>query len=563
MSARHLGSRAAIAVLGALLAACAPPSTLRARGMADAQSTEAVLREALRPRRVALFVGIDRYDDPAFAPLQHARDDATALAQALRQPDAGFDEVVVLASETGTTRGEVLEALRHLSATLRRDDELVVFFAGHGTRAPVGGELHRFVLTTDARTSDLVGTAIDLEALLSFVLDLPPLRKGIVVDSCFDGGGRSVVRPGLDTGEPAPEPVDRRELRLGPGDAEMFATTPGRPSLESDSLGHGIYTWYLLEALGWGFQEADRDGDGLLTLWEAHDHARGAVIAHTKGQQVPEAIVRTVGEADVVLRGRPHERTLRDRALVYLYPENDHPLSGATVEIDGRTRGALPGTVPIDAGRHELALLAPDGRVLTSGWVQVGAGRAYRADTLAERVQGELGTVGTRAFAVAAPGFAALGDAGAGVEISVDARVAPREARGLVVGGRLGLGAGVGALEGFGPRSLLTTGVDVAWQGDHQHLRWRLGWGLSAWWLPPRATEVDAVLQDDPYASPARAGWILGAMGPRVELAWMLSPRWGLVVHGMAEGTALRLAADAPAAFVPIVGGGLGVRAGW
>src|SRR5690606_38217909 len=136
------------------------------------------------------------------------------------------------------------------------------------------------------------------------------------------------------------------------------------------------------------------------------------------------------------------DRRRRDAALLYLYADPEHPLSGATLTIDGRTRGALPGTVPVDPGRHQLTVRTAEGHVLVDGYVDVDGGRAYRVDQLVSRVQGEHGGFETRAIVVAMPGLqGALGELAGGVELGVDGRPAPLTARGLVLGGRVALAA--------------------------------------------------------------------------------------------------------------------------
>lgn len=543
----------------ALLSGCAPHATMRTRGLSEPVSTDAVLREALDPRRVALVIGNDLYTDPAFPDLRHAVDDAQAIADVLRQPDAGFDDVVLLASDTGVTRMQILDAMRRLSGMVHRDDEMVVYFAGHGTRLPVEGVPHRFLLPSDASPTNLVATAIDLEALLSFVLALPPLRKGVIVDACFDGGGRSVARPGASAAEQDGQAArDVRVAQLGPGDVEVFSTTPGRPSLEDDSLRHGVYTWYLLQALSWGFHDADRDGDGVLTLWEAHDRARGEVIAHTNGAQVPEAILRTVGEADIVLRGKPDARRAHDAALLYLYPSSDSAFAGASVFIDGRARGVLPGTVPVEPGRHALTVVDVRGHTVADGYVEVDGGRAYRVDQLTSRIERDRGGVDVRSLVVAAPGLEpAMGTAALGLEIAVDVRPAPLKVRPLVLGARFALASGIGGQGTVGARPMVAGGLDLGAQGDADWLRWRTTWGLTGWWLPPQTSDRLA----EPLSAPALAGWRFVSTGPRVSLGAQVGEAWTVELMGGAEGTLLQLVPDEPARFVPVVVGGLGVRA--
>ncbi len=543
--------------LTALSLACAHTApVLRSRGLTEAVSTTDALREALAPRRVALLVGIDTYDDPAFEDLHHAVDDAEAVAALLRRKESGFDEVVVLAGAEGTTRTALFDAIRRTAAGLRRDDELVVYFAGHGVRAEVGGS-RRFLLPSDASTIDLVGTAIDVDAFVGFLTSLAPLRTGIIVDACFDGGGRS-ARPPAGPGQPAAPIEDRRTAELGPGDIQVYATTPGRPSLEDDTVGHGVYSWYLLEAMSWGFREADADRDGLLTLWEAHDHARGRVVTHTSGAQVPEAILRTVGEADVVLVGSSTVREARESALLYLYVADDHPLHGATLRIDGRARGALPGTIPVEPGRHAVTVIDSGGVVVADGYIEVGEGRAYRVDGLVTKVQQERGDVAVRVVGLAHPGLGdALGAGGGGLEVSVTRRLAPRVAPGLVLGGRAVIGTSVGVAGGLGARPVLTGGLALGWQGDKNHLQWRVGWTASAWWIPAR----DAGALSDPLDDPDRAGWAFFGTGPQVVLGGVVGRGWSVDATVLLEGTGVQTSASTPPAFVPLLTLGIGARA--
>ena len=64
--------RLALAAL-VLLAACVP-APIRDKGLEPSLSTAAALARALEPRRVALVVGVDAYDDPLFPDLRHAGD---------------------------------------------------------------------------------------------------------------------------------------------------------------------------------------------------------------------------------------------------------------------------------------------------------------------------------------------------------------------------------------------------------------------------------------------------------------------------------------------------------
>ena len=538
-----------------LLVGCAGRRTpaLRAKGLEPAQSTADALNAALEPRRIAILAGVDTYDDPAFPDLEHARTDATALAEVFESPrGGGFDEVVLLEDPT---RQGLLDALKLLEGRIRRTDVVVVYFSGHGTRVPGDDGWRRFLLGKDSRPSDLEASAIDLDVLLDWFSGLSPARKSLIVDACFNGDGKSAVRPAHRAREGGGAEASLvRRASLDAGEALLFATTPGRPSLEDDALGHGVYTYYLLEALGWGFSEADRDADRVVTAWEAHDHARAKTLAHTDGVQVPEAALRVVGMADVVLAGEPERRRTRERALVYLYAGTNHALSGSELVVDGRAKGALPGTVPLEPGRHHLALRSPDGAVLAEGYATLADGHAYRADDLARLVDGPRFGVTVRPVFVTSPPFrSALGAGAVGLEMGVWRRDDDPPGRNQVAGVSLGIAnspsrpleADGGTARGFG---WLT--IEGGWQNDWRRLRMRATWTLSGVLIPPSFPD-GRPLDPQPGEVPAQAGWVFGTTGPSVQAGWVLSEVWS--VHAMARPTLTAIDPDGA--------GGRGVRA--
>lgn len=542
----------------ALLVGCVPHAPVQhPRGLEPARSTSDALNAALNPRRVALLVGVDAYDDATFPALAHAGHDADLLAGVLQDPAAGgFDEVTLLAA--GPTRAAVLDALRALRRDLRREDVLLVYFSGHGTQVPDGDQAKRFLLQRDSRASDLETSALELEALQSWFSALAPARKVLIVDACFSGDGKSVVRPSTRQISD-PETLTPSAASLGPGEAHLFATSPGRPALEDDGLGHGVYSYYLIEALSWAFQDADRDHDGVVTAWEAHDHARVHTLDRTGGVQVPEAAFRVVGTADLVLVGRPRERKRRDQSLVYLYPPPSHPLSGATLTVDGRPRGQLPGTVAIPPGRHHLSLSDASGELVAQGHLTLASGRPYRAEELQRLLRGPSLGLGIRPALGLAPAFTeALPTGAGGLELHGYLRDDTDPGRGLYVGGHLGM---LGGARPVGSRSdgraLASAAVEIGAQQDWRMLRGRAGWTLGGVWMPPDHAGLDHEAQLDPYDIPDRAGWIFATTGPTAALGVVANETWSLVLQGRAGATLLDL--DGDGASAPIFWGTVGL----
>ena len=87
----------------------------------------------------------------------------------------------------------------------------------------------------------------------------------------------------------------------------LAASDWGETAREDAKLENDIYTHFFVEALRIG---ADRNGDGAVTVSEAHDYARRMTYEYTNGRQRPSAETAEVGADPIVLVGR----VLRRRA---------------------------------------------------------------------------------------------------------------------------------------------------------------------------------------------------------------------------------------------------------
>jgi len=550
--------------LSLLIGACAARQEVRDKGFSDALSTQAALSRTLEPQRHALLIGVDHYRDPVFGDLRHAAHDAEALRDVLADPKGGgFDSVEVLSGEA--SRAEIFAALQAMSAQLRREDTAVFYFSGHGTRVPDSDAWRRFLLTSDSRAAHLEVSAIDLAELQAFFSELPATRKALIVDACFNGDGKSVVRP--DALGTSLEDGDLLETRyaLSPGEAHLFATTAGRPSRESDKLGHGVYTYYLLEAMSWGFDEADVDRDQVVTAWEAHDFARSRTLRFTENTQVPEAALRVTGEGDLILAGDRDQRRRREKALVYLYASNSHRYTNTDLVVDGRVRGALPGTVSVAPGRHRIELRDPDGNVLVDGYMSLAAERAYTVEDIQRVANGPARAMSIQPTTLAsAPMRTSLGPGVIGLEISALQRVNTGPNRGFFTGWTLG-GGGTPARtidNTTAPRSVVWAGANFGYQSDLRRIRYRLGWGLSGIFLPsswPDGRPSDAFQLAD---YPEQAGWLLFATGPSTAVGWVISESWTLIARPQAHFAVLDLDGGG-ARPIPWLSLGIGPEISW
>jgi hypothetical protein len=127
----------------------------------------------------------------------------------------------------------------------------------------------------------------------------------------------------------------------------LAASDWGETALEDARLENDIYTHFLVEALRVG---ADRNGDGAITVSEAHDYARRMTYEYTQGRQRPTAETSEVGADPIVLVGQVRRK---GRPELFSYAP---ALDGFTVRVNGKPLADFPGGVALDAGRHRVQI---------------------------------------------------------------------------------------------------------------------------------------------------------------------------------------------------------------
>ncbi|MEC7524168.1 MAG: hypothetical protein VYE22_30080 [Myxococcota bacterium] len=185
-------------------------------------------------------------------------------------------------------------------AVLADESPLLVYLAGHG----LGGEEPRDSRLLTWGAGDL--WVEDLAAVLDAAPHHRPVR--LVVTSCYAGGFADLAFTGAD-------------LEQGPAESDrcgFFATTWDRVASGCDpdpdrgaQEGYGIL---FLEALG-GAAE-DLDGDGRLSLLEAHSHARMRAGSFDVPVTTSEVFLRAAVDPDEAPEDAPPPPMPEERAVV-------------------------------------------------------------------------------------------------------------------------------------------------------------------------------------------------------------------------------------------------------
>ncbi len=228
----------------------------------------------------AVVVGINAYQH--VPNLTYATADAKSMADLFSKK--GFK--VTALYDGAATRKAILHALGdQLPADVGEQDQVVIFFAGHGeTRKYGAGNTMGYLLPVDAEANALSGTAIDMGLIQSLAQALPAKQILFLIDSCYGGIAGQRFRSLSPTAESYLKLITREKGRqlLTAGGADQQA-------VESPTWGHSAFTYYLLEGLGKGLADLNEDGviptSELYTYLDQRVYAAAHLLGHTQRPQ--------------------------------------------------------------------------------------------------------------------------------------------------------------------------------------------------------------------------------------------------------------------------------------
>lgn len=227
-----------------------------------------------------LAIGVSRYQQASIN-LQFADADARAVAEALqRQADGPLYRAVrsaVLTNEQ-VTRESMLDGMERFLGQARPNDVVVIFIAGHAVLDRASGSY--YFLPFPITAQNLVSAGLRMSDFDEMVRIIRRRVRGVVVmlDTCHAGA--------LQLGAPDVVAMDEPGARLSAGEGFFLlaATKPGEQSQEQSALGHGAFTYALLDGLRGA---ADADKDGLLSVADLFSYVAREVPRLTGGAQHP------------------------------------------------------------------------------------------------------------------------------------------------------------------------------------------------------------------------------------------------------------------------------------
>lgn len=272
----------------------------------------------------ALIIGNDNYNDPEkrWPSLKTAVNDARAVKQLLQQ-NYGFRDITFLQD---ATRSEVLHALADLSHRVLPNDNVLLYYAGHGYLDPetkkgywVPVDAQGLDQTTFLRNSTIRDEMNTIAARAKHTL--------LISDSCFSG---TLLRSGT-RGINTDTDLQRYYSKVAEKKSVQIITAGGVEFVDDNyqQSGHSPFTYFLVN-------ELKSNEHPLVTASEVSSNVEKAVA--NNADQIPESgVLQGAGDElgefifirlNVDVKGIPRDRV---KVQVHVNP-SDQDGAGKTIE---------------------------------------------------------------------------------------------------------------------------------------------------------------------------------------------------------------------------------------
>jgi hypothetical protein len=191
---------------------------------------------------VALVIGINSYSG-YWPKLKNAVNDAKGVADILKK-EYIFNDIYTLFDEQAT-RKNILEKLDWLSRNLTKDDNLLIFYSGHGQYNKILNK--GFWVPADADANS-VADYISNSDLKTFIGGIPSKHTLLITDACFAG---DIFRGApTQTMQFDPNNMERYYKEVYNKQSRDALTSGGvEEVMDSGKNNHSIFTYYLIKTL--------------------------------------------------------------------------------------------------------------------------------------------------------------------------------------------------------------------------------------------------------------------------------------------------------------------------
>ncbi|MBE9227168.1 caspase family protein [Phormidium sp. LEGE 05292] len=309
-----------------------------------------------------LLVGVNKYQDSSFPPLEYSALDCQGLSEALTEATQAFPqkEVIIyhdLAAQSATVE-TVFKSLNYISQTANSQDTVLFYFSGHGLLEPQSQQA--FLCFQDTQKDDLVNTGLSLADLLDIFGNCAAHQQLIWLDACHSGGmmlrgSRGKIKTQTNNTSTLLSPTTqfvellRKRAAQAKGFYALLSCDRAQRSWEFPQLGHGVFTYYLMRGLRGEaadsqgvidadslykyvyhqtLQHIDKTNQQLRLINQQKRHRGETQLLSEYPLQTPKRIVEGVGE--LILGLKPDTIDLQHSRLALIIdglPHNENSIS--------------------------------------------------------------------------------------------------------------------------------------------------------------------------------------------------------------------------------------------
>jgi len=254
-------------------------------------------------------IGVSKYTDSQYN-LTYATKDVNDFVKYMQKQESSFSQIHVYKFIDADARVEnILKIKKELQKT-HVDDEVVVYFAGHGL---LNKDLDYFLGMYNVDFNKPEENGMSIDDFESLVDGIPSRKKSMFIDACHSGEVDKEeilnIKENIKQGDvvfragniPESSNITRKnsnlknsfelmketftDLRRGSGAMIISAAGGGEFAKESDKWKNGVFTFSVLQGLESG--DADYNGDNDISVTELATYVSNNVRQLTAGQQNP------------------------------------------------------------------------------------------------------------------------------------------------------------------------------------------------------------------------------------------------------------------------------------
>lgn len=202
-----------------------------------------------------LLVGVNHYHDAQLPDLRYSMMDCQGLSEALSEATRAIAQKDISVYHDGTaqppTLATVQASLKNMVANARPQDTILLYFSGHGLQDPQSQQA--ILCLADTQKDCLLETGLSLQKILQDFSRCAARQQLVWLDACHSGG--MTLRGAQDQATALPNPMPqmvsalRQQAAQSSGFYALLSCDQDQRSWEFPQLGHGVFTYYLMEGL--------------------------------------------------------------------------------------------------------------------------------------------------------------------------------------------------------------------------------------------------------------------------------------------------------------------------